>query len=529
MRTALLSILLLLFVSDTWSQEWHAWIYFKDKPQVQNSINNPSSILTARAVARKERFNINITYEDVPVNQAYVRDLKSQPGITYHTQSKWFNCAHVSGTYQALNSLIDLSYVERVVYADPSKSNSILQQNKFALDRIEVENTPATTDQLQMIGLDQLHAQGFTGSDVWIAVTDSGFPNVNVNPGFESMRLQGRLLGGFDFVAGNADYLEDHFHGARVLSIMAGELNQDTSTYRAAAPGASYYLFRTEDAQSETPVEMSYWVAAAERADSLGVDIVNVSLGYLNFDNPSENLTYQQMDGSSFISQGAAMASSKGMLVVVSAGNSGASDLHPWIAAPADAPGVFTVGAVTSQRTASHFSSVGPTMDGRRKPDVVALGSDTSLINENGTIQLGSGTSYSAPLISGGMACLMQAFPDTPPAVLIELVRQSGSSASTPDDKVGYGIPDFGKVIQTLSNTNSAVAGSFTYYIKDRQLFLKQQYRQTTDQLHLYDLLGQHILTENFKQQDQINLDHLSSGMYLFKIKSTGNSYKIIL
>ena len=184
------------------------------------------------------------------------------------------------------------------------------------------------------------------------------------------------------------------FH-ARVLSILAGEINAGTDQYVGSAPDASYYLFRTEDAGSETPVEMSYWVAAAERADSLGVDVINVSLGYLDFENNNESLNYMDMNGSSFISSGATIAAQKGMMVITSAGNSGNSNTHPWVAAPADAVGVMTVGSVTGSRNKSSFSSIGPTYDGRLKPNIMAQGSGTQLVEESGLIRSGNGTSYS--------------------------------------------------------------------------------------------------------------------------------------
>ncbi|KQC33080.1 serine protease [Nonlabens sp. YIK11] len=514
---SLVVLMVMLFTASLSAQELHALVYFKDKPNVQGSLENPSTILTQRALDRKQRHGVAVDERDVPMNQNYVNTVKSQPGIDYRTQSKWFNAVHVVATFENLELLKNLSFVDRVEYADQSKNATIGQREKFNEDITLPANYGAATNQIEMIGLDDLHNRGFTGDGILMAITDSGFPNVDINRAFETARSENRIVGGYDFVAGDASFYGDHFHGARVFSIIAGQINTATDNYIGTAPDASYYLFRTEDAASETPVEMSYWVAAAERADSLGVDVMNVSLGYLGFDNPNESFTYQDMNGSSVISRGATIASEKGVLVMTSAGNFGNSASYPWIAAPADAPGVFAIGAVTASGTKSSFSSIGPTVDGRIRPNVVAQGSATALVHENdGQIVTGNGTSYSGPVIAGAMACLLQAYPNLTLAQLIQAVQDSGSQATSPDNQLGYGIPDFGKTFQTLSSQPVTTMDDLKYYIKDRVLYVYIAQGESAIPFQLYNLQGQLLIDKNILPQDTVDLNGFSSGIYLF-------------
>lgn len=527
----LITLLAILCATPLFSQELHALVYFKDKPNVNASIANPATILSQRALDRKQRHGVVIDERDVPMNQDYINQIKVRPGIDYRTQSKWFNCAHVVGTFTELEKLETLDFVSQIVYADKSKSTSVTDQDKFDEDISLPANYGNATNQIEMIGLDELHNRGFTGDNVWIAVTDSGFPNVNSNRAFEIARIEGRILGGYDFVAGDNSIYGDHMHGARVFSIIAGQVSNNTEQYIGAAPDASYLLFRTEDATSETPVEMSYWVAAAERADSLGVNVVNVSLGYLDFPSTTENddLTYQDMNGSSFISRGATTATEKGMLIVTSAGNSGSSTSHPWIAAPADAPGVFAIGSVTATESKSSFSSIGPTVDGRIRPSVVAQGSATQLVEESGQLKSGSGTSYSGPIIAGAMACLIQAHPEMTPEQLIDAVQNNSSQATNPDNQLGYGIPDFGKTFRTLSNSQVTVASDVTYYVRDKTLYVNTAQGESAIPFKLYNLQGQLMIDKKILQVDTVDLSPYSNGIYIFKLDGRNGAFKIAL
>ncbi len=508
-----------------WSQaqDFHAWIYFTDKPNVASSLANPTSILTQKSLDRKARHGVPVDVRDVPMNQAYVNQIKNEPGISYKAQSKWFNCVHVVGNVMDIDALATLTFVDRIDYADPTKSLASNQNNKWDQETYSAINYGSATNQIEMLGLDELHDLGFTGSGITIAVTDSGFPNVDTNPGFDKLRMANGIVGGYDFVDRNAIFYDDHFHGSRVLSVMAGS---EPGNFEGAAPDAFYYLFRTEEAAQETPAELSYWVAAAERADSLGVDVINVSLGYLNFDNPAESLNYQDLDGTTaFISRGANIAFEKGMAVVVSAGNSGNSTTHPFISAPADAMGTLTIGAVDAMNNRSSFSSIGPTADNRISPDIAAQGTATATINESGVVVGSNGTSFSAPLISGAVACLIQAFPNLPPAVIYNKIREGSSQFNTPDNLLGYGIPDFGSIYQTLS-INTSNENFFKFYVDRNVLFFASS--EKIKSIQLFNLQGQLVLDKK-SDENLLNLDliNFKSGIYIFRINGRQKAYKV--
>jgi serine protease AprX len=522
----LVFILIIVMASLSSAQDFHAWIYFADKPNTVASLTNLQSILTQRALDRKARHSIPIDDRDMPVNQLYVAQIKAQLGITYKAQSKWFNCVHVVGATTDIDALANLSFVSSIDYADPTKSASRSYQDKFA----QTVTTPlaygTATNQIQMIGLDDLHNTGNTGSGMLIAVTDSGFPNVDINTGFTQLRTSNGIAGGWDFVDRDATIYEDHYHGARVLSVMAGN---EPGNFEGTAPDARYHLFRTEEASQETPAEMSYWVQAAERADSLGVDVINVSLGYLDFDNTAESLNYQDMNGiTAFISRGANVAFEKGIIVVTSAGNSGNSNLHPYNSAPADALGAFSIGSVTAAEVKSSFSSIGPTVDGRIRPDIAAQGSATATIDESGNLVATSGTSFSAPLISGSVACLMQAFPNLTPQQIVDAVRDSAHQATTPDNLLGYGIPDFGAAQQTL-NTTSFNVQDFNYYVKDKQLVFNTTLDGNITSFQLYNLQGQLVFEQSALQDARIDLHQVAAGFYLFRIDQKETTYKVVV
>ncbi|HKJ47504.1 MAG TPA: S8 family serine peptidase, partial [Christiangramia sp.] len=406
MKKLLLFAFLLSF--SCYAQEEHAWVFFKDKPDVQQALENPSTILSAKAIERKSLRGTPIDERDIPVNEEYISIIKDHQGISVKAKSKWLNCIHVIGTVQKISELSSLDFVSQIEYANKNLSSRSQSQIARKNEKLETNidfDYGLAENQVQMLNTDLLHENDFTGEGITIAVMDSGFPNVNTMSTFDRLRTQNKLLGGYDFPGRSEDFSNPslNYHGTLVLATMAGFIE---NSFIGTAPDASYYLFRTEVGPTETPVEETYWVEAAERADSLGVDMINTSLGYTLFDNPDYNYSPEDMDGgTTFISRGANIATEKGLLVVTSAGNRGDENYFQIIGAPADA-NVLSVGAVGPDRNYAFFSSIGPSADGRVKPDVTAQGFQIITVNEFEQLVQVNGTSFSSPILAGSIASL---------------------------------------------------------------------------------------------------------------------------
>ena len=530
-------MLLLLQISITATAQQDAWIYLTDKPNVASSLASPISILTQKAIDRKQHHNIAIDERDVPVNEAYIADLKTQTGITVMAKSKWFNSVHVRGTEADINALDALTYVDSIDFADKSLNSGSREfhaQEKYDNFEQQVVFTYGNTqNQVEMINADNLHVDDFTGEGITIAVMDSGFPKVNTMGAFQRLRDNGDLLDGYDFVTRNTDVYANtaSSHGTRVLSDMAGYIQDQ---FVGTAPDASYYLFLTEDVSSENPVEESYWVEAAERADSLGVDMINTSLGYRVFDNPNYDYTPADMNGQvAFISKGASIAVEKGILVVVSAGNSGATTWQT-VGAPADSPDVLSVGAVDGNGNYVSFSSQGgPAQVGYQKPDVVARGGASYVVDQNNNITQNNGTSFSSPILCGGIASLWQAIPNASPTEVMDYVRQSASQYTTPEDLLGYGIPDLDLAKNIALSLDESLRPAFSIYpnpvVNEIHIQFPENYINAG--LKIYNQLGQRILNTNLTNTfNTVDVSFMSPGLFVLELNSEGNTktYKFI-
>jgi len=426
-------------------------VSFTDKNNSPFSLSNPQAFLSSRALARRSAQGIALNSQDLPVNPAYVQGVRAT-GATVINRSKWFNSvvAEVFTTAQ-YNAISSLAFVDTLVYLAPSGSKG-QGVDKFAPEMLPAKpvsgprtkaagviNYGMAENQALMIGLDYLHDLGFAGDGMIIAVIDAGFTGVNTALVFDSLWTHGRILGTRDFAEVNGNIFGAHSHGTMVLSIMGGNL---PGQLVGTAPRASYYLLRSEIGSSEYLVEEDNWVAAAEFADSAGVDVINSSLGYTEYYELSQSYTYEDMDGNTArVTRGADLAAARGILVVNSAGNSGSG---PWkyIGAPADGDSVFSIGAVDAWGMYAGFSSQGPTYDGRIKPDVSAQGQGTAYGDPWGGLSTGSGTSFSSPVMAGAAACLWQAHPGLSNTQLMQAMRQSASQYANPDSLLGYGIPD---------------------------------------------------------------------------------------
>jgi len=454
-------------------------VYFKDKANSPYSVNNPEQFLSQRAIERREKSGIKVTEADFPVNPAYIKQV-TDLGLQYFAKANWSNYIIVgTNDDKVLDRINALPCVKQVVEiynrknAKPDIFASVIEQMSTAKDikmvkgdnfqNLNVLDYGNSFTQVNMLGIDYMHAKGFNGTGMVIAVLDGGFYKVNELGPFSSLRDNNQILGTWDFVTNDANVYEDITHGMSVLSCIAGVKQGELI---GTGPGAKFFLLRSEDAGSETVAEEYNWEAAAVWADSAGADIINSSLGYTQFDNGIGSHTYADMNGkNTVVTRAADMAASRGILVVNSAGNEGAGAWH-YIGAPADGDSVLAVGAVNKDRKVAGFSSRGPTVDGRIKPNVCAVGEGTWLCNGAGNITPGNGTSFSGPLIAGAAACLWQANPTKTNMQILDAIQRSAHKYNAPDANYGYGIPNFGYANMIL---NSQTADK---YYKEQKLLV---------------------------------------------------------
>lgn len=411
-------------------------IWLSDKGDTPYSLEYPEAYLSEKAIARREKQNISVDSTDFPVSPVYIDRIKDT-GLKILVTSRWLNTVTVySEEGKEADALQKLPFIDKVecVWRDDLE-NPVLRKSRY-MEKTESSSYGVSYEQIALHNGDKLHTAGYTGSGMTIAVIDAGFQNVDMNRTFDQARIKGTR----DFVTGVFDYRNSDKHGAQVLSAM---LSCWEGMYMGTAPGADYWLLRSEDNDSEFPVEEDYWTAAIEYADSVGVDIVTSSLGYYTFDDTSMNHCWDELDGrTAYISKAAGIGASKGLLIFSSAGNEGSS-LWRKITFPADVESVITVGAISRNLRPAYFTGVGFCQDGRVKPDVTGIGDQTFLISPGGAIVTESGTSFSTPIIAGLSACLWQALPHLSASEMRDVIRKSGSTYSAPDSLRGYGIPDF--------------------------------------------------------------------------------------
>lgn len=514
------------------------YVQLSDKNNTPFSISNPSAFLSQRAIERRLSMGISCDSTDLPLQPDYVNQI-ADVGVKIHSKSKWLNGLTVTTTDTTIIAQIrNFNFVKQV------NLTARINFPNTQLSRVKGENDlyvyGLADKQISQLNGKVLHNQGYTGRDIHIAVIDAGFNSVDVNSGFDSLRLQSRLLGTKDIVIpGNNVYAEDT-HGANVLSIMAGNY---PNQYLGTAPQASYWLIRTEYAPSETRAELDFWVAGIEFADSVGVDVTNTSLGYTGFDLASDNFTYADMNGKvSRASVAATMASHKGIIVTVSAGNEGSK---PWkyLSSPADADDIFTVGSATSTGLPSYFSSFGPSFDGRVKPDVSAMGTSTAYVGTSGNVSNGNGTSYASPVMAGMLACYLQFVKSNVTHYNIDDIRQavlkSASLYSTPDAQLGYGFPDFQVAMNNILLANNLQNNTthniqLLYQVDSKCLKLKMPFElfDSSMRFRIVNLMGNIVvdkLINNIEVEFYIN--NFLPGIYVANIfgKKINSSIKFIV
>ncbi len=523
----LLSVVCLLAGLELHAQTQYYFVAFADKEGNGYSLQAPEAFLSQQAITRRASQNITLIEQDLPVTASYVNQLALMGAKVFET-SKWFNGVIIKSTQLLAEQLKQLSFVSDVVYLAPQNYAGRRAQKQDLTD-----TSQAPTDSLfqnKILGADAMHEQGFFGQGVRVAVFDGGFRKVNSIAAFAKLYNDNRVVYTYDFVSKSSDVYQYSDHGTKVLSLMAADL---TYSYQGIAPGAEYMLMVTENVPSEYRIEEYYWLIAAERADSAGVDIISSSLGYNTFDDPAMNYLPEDMDGSTtIVTRAAQIASEKGMVVVNSAGNSG-NTAWQIITAPADMHQGLAVGSIQANYAVSSFSSRGPTADNRIKPDVVALGSQAYLLSEQGTVTVGSGTSFSCPQVAALMAGVWQAYPELPALQLVEATRVTASNAALPDNDMGYGIPGF----EAIKNYIEAINGIESVQVypnpvtNKSALNIKFVNPAKTNQadVKLYDATGKLIVARNYaitwgQNQATLNLSSLTKGIYFLKIVFNDNS-----
>jgi serine protease AprX len=430
-----------VFFEETAPQRYR--IEFINKDNNPYSLDNPQAFLSEKSIARRQKQGISMEYKDLPVSPSYIDSIRST-GAEVLTISKWFNSVTIKATSDTI-----LQRIARFTFVKKNVAYGIRTSTKKKIPdtgRVQLFNQNQYLDygvsewQTAIHKGQYLHEQGFTGQGVTIAILDAGFYHVDQLPAFAYLWENDQILGTHDFVVAGSNLYNGHSHGMVVLSIMGGNLPGELI---GTSPDADFWLLRSEDAGSEYLIEEDNWAAAAEFADSAGADILNTSLGYSQFDDHLMDHSYADMDGNTTrISRAADIAASKGMLVVVSAGNLGAGNWH-YISAPADADSVLAVGAIDADGYIADFSSRGPSSDLRVKPDLVAIGKGTWVAGFESGVRQGNGTSLSAPIITGLAACLWQANPEATSMEILTAIRESSDRFTQPDAEYGYGIPDF--------------------------------------------------------------------------------------
>jgi hypothetical protein len=534
----LIVFLLMIFTFGGKAQNYY-WVAFTDKNDSRFSISNPEEFLSERAIERRLKQGINIDSLDLPVNQEYI-DAVVNIGAEYIHSSKWLNGVTVKALFNSFeNKAIELPFVKEVQLTKITGTKSAFRkfdEHDSGLVPIDTSLYGRSVYQTSTLNGQFLHNQNYNGEGIQIAVLDAGFYNANIYSAMDSLWANNQILGTRDFVDPQSDIFQTHYHGMSVLSCMGGN---EPGKLIGTATKASYWLVRSEDAGSEYLIEEDNWVAAAEFVDSAGVDIINSSLGYYEFDDPAMNHTYADMNGNTTrVTQGANIAASKGILVVSSAGNEG-NDKWKYIIAPADGTHVLGVGAVGMDSIPAFFTSFGPAYGGAVKPNVTAIGLRAVAQRADGAIGYINGTSFSGPVVAGMAASLWQANPHATSKQLKAALELSAHLYENPDSLMGYGLPDMrwaDILLKNLSATEFKKSKKWLAFpnpVNDR-LILKNQSMLNPGEIfiEMYSVDGKLIkkwVKQGASQIELRNLQSVPSGILILKISSLGSTETIKL
>ena len=509
------------------------WVQFTDKNNSPYSIDNPEAYLSPRALQRRANLGLTIDEYDLPVNPQYLQAV-ADCGAELINPSKWLNGVSVHVTDPAVIEAINALEFVAVVRNCPNDPKAQEMKERWLANEMKPSSANrgmygyygGAEAQVTQLKVNLLHDMGFDGTGVVVAVLDGGFQGTEDASCFDNMREEGRLLGTRDFVYGSNSVYTQSTHGTSCLSTMAA---YDPNNMVGTAPKASYYLIHTEDGDSENIIEEYNWVSGAEYADSLGVDVCSTSLGYIDFDLGQWDHPFEHFDGKTApMSIGCEIAASRGMICMNAASNEG--DGFCTLGIPADAEHILTVGAVDANGNRAYFSSVGPTYDGRIKPDVMAMGEGTYVASGYGSwwpYYNGDGTSFATPVLAGAVACLRQARPYASVQEMCDAIRACGDRADNPDNKYGYGIPDFSQALEVLhvEEVTAQKHELINVYPNPSQGEVHVALREGAKaDITVFDFMGHQLYTYSFNGLNHTTLEKylntLGSGIYFINAVS---------
>jgi len=526
-----LLVLFILSSLDLYGGEVNRYIiYLSDKAGSGYTIDRPEEFLTARAIERRAKQNIDISEQDLPVSQQYI-DLLTQQGIDVFITSKWMNCLLAEFDSEMLAEVEGHVFVKNVELAAPGSKLSTPSTGGRKSGKkeylSEVEESLATDFQNEMMGVDQMHERGFRGEGMLIGVFDSGFTDVDSSSYFKHVFDEGRIIGTRDFVRRSGNVFQYDEHGSKVLSCI-GAYRDDS--YRGTAYQSDFVLCVTEDVSTEYRIEEFNWLAAAEYADSLGVDIINSSVGYSYFDDDRMDYTYEDLDGNTaLITRAVDLAASRGIIVVGSNGNEGNTSWK-YLNAPADADSMLAIGAINPDLSKASFSSFGPSSDGRIKPEVSALGAFTKVVRKE-EISSSNGTSFSSPLVTGLAAGFWQAYPHLTNMEVIQYLKITASQSQTPDTLLGYGIPNFVRAANKVNTNEGDLMSTFVIFPnpvdQTRKIYIYADsfFTPGPSIINFYDLKGSMLRSENILVDEEslpleLDISFLRPGTYIITCES---------
>lgn len=507
-------------------------IFFRDKGPEKfehgtKIYDETLNIISPKAISRRKKvldYAIPVFYEDAPVYDNYIENVrKITPNI--RAVLRWHNYIVVETNDQDIKKIEKLDFVKKIQetsssFFSLSKRENLTEQKKNVLNLISLDECSncgvieygKSFQQLFLMNIIKFHEMGINGAGVTIGFLDNGFRWREHNAIKNS-----KVIGEYDFINLDSvtsnqqgDRPDQDTHGSIVFATVSSYYN---GKLIGAAPCASFYLGKTEDMNGERRIEEDYYSAGIEWLESKGVDVISTSLGYFNFDSTEIEYNYSHLDGKSTLSSMTInRAVFLGVVCVTAAGNSGPQEKT--IITPADADSVIAVGATMPDgKTPANFTSRGPRVDGKIKPDLSGLGNQVYTINpaDNDGFTFANGTSLATPLLSGAISLLLSVFPELRPYEIRELMKSYGSQSDNPDASLGWGIPNiynaalsYGIIISPLSTYRVLNFQKIAVFLSSKSEIIKseiqvrftgndnfstfQLYKSTEDNLYTADI-----------------------------------------